>query len=130
MARTPEEQANLDLVLEMYNEVLIKMDSSRVDDFIPPDYIQHSMHAEPGVQPLKDFLDRVKVESPDATQTIHRTLVDGDLVAVHLHVVRWPPDDPGMAVVDLFRVADGKIAEHWEVIADVPANPINPLGMF
>lgn len=130
MTRTAAEQANLDLVLEMYQQVLIAMDSSRVDDFIAPDYIQHSMLAEPGVQPLKDFLDRVRIESPDATQTIHRTLVDGDMVAVHLHVVRWPPDDPGLAVVDMFRVANGKIAEHWEVIAEVPANPINPLGMF
>lgn len=130
MSRTAEEQANLDLVLRMYNEMLIPMDSSRVDEFIPPDYIQHSAHAAPGVQPLKDFLDMIRADSPNATQTIHRVLVDGDLVAVHLHVVRWPPEDPGLAVVDIFRVADGKIAEHWETIAEVPAQPINPLGMF
>lgn len=129
MSRTAEEQANLALVLEMYDQVLIAMDSSRVDDFISPDYIQHSMLAEPTVQALKDFLDKVRAESPDARQTIHRALVDGDMVAVHLHVERWP-GDPGLAVVDLFRVAGGMIAEHWEVIQDVPANPVNPLGMF
>lgn len=129
MSRTAEEQANLALVLEMYDKVLIAMDSSRVDDFISPDYIQHSMLAEPTVQALKDFLDKVRAESPDARQTIHRALVDGDMVAVHLHVERWP-GDPGLAVVDLFRVAGGMIAEHWEVIQDVPANPVNPLGMF
>lgn len=130
MSRTPQEQANLDLVLRMYHELLIPMDSSRVDEFIPPDYIQHSAHAPPGTKALKDFLDFIKQDSPNATQTIHRVLVDGDLVAVHLHVVRWPPDDPGLAVVDIFRVANGKIAEHWETIAEVPAKPINPLGMF
>jgi predicted SnoaL-like aldol condensation-catalyzing enzyme len=129
MSRTAQEEANLALVMEMYRKVLIPMDSSRVDDFISPDYVQHSMLAEPTVQALKDFLDRVKIESPDAVQTIHRTLVDGDLVAVHLHVVRWP-DDAGLAVADLFRVADGKIIEHWDVIQEIPANPINPKGMF
>jgi predicted SnoaL-like aldol condensation-catalyzing enzyme len=129
MSRTAQEQANLDLVVEMYRNVLIAMDSSRVDEYLAPDYIQHSMLAKPGLQPLKDFLDKVRMETPDATQTIHRTLVDGDLVAVHLHVVRFP-GDPGLAVIDLFRVADGKIAEHWEAIQDVPAHPVNPLGMF
>jgi predicted SnoaL-like aldol condensation-catalyzing enzyme len=129
MSRTAREEANLALVMEMYRKVLIPMDSSRVDDFISPDYVQHSMLAEPTVQALKDFLDRVKVESPHAVQTIHRTLVDGDLVAVHLHVVRWP-GEAGLAVADMFRVADGMIVEHWDVIQEIPANPINPKGMF
>jgi predicted SnoaL-like aldol condensation-catalyzing enzyme len=129
MARTPLEEANLAVVLEMYQKVLMAMDSSRVDDFISPQYIQHSMLAEPTVQALKDFLDRVKIESPDAVQTIHRTFVDEDHIAVHLHVERWA-GDPGLAVVDMFRLAGGMIVEHWEVIQDVPENPINPKGMF
>ena len=38
--------------------------------------------------------------------------------------------DPGLAVVDIFRVADGMIVEHWDVIQDVPAQPVNPNSMF
>ena len=129
MARGPDEEAALALVLRMYREVLIAMDSSRVDDFISPDYIQHSSLAEPTVAALKAFLDRVREESPDATQTIHRSFVDGDHVVIHTHVVRWP-GDPGLAVVDIFRVANGMIVEHWDVIQLVPENPINDTGMF
>ncbi len=129
MSRTAEEEQNLALVLEMYNNVLIAMDADRVDDYLAEDYIQHSQLAPPGRDALKDFLRMIRRESPDAEQMIKRTLVDGNLVAVHLHVKRFP-EDPGMAVVDLFRVADGKIAEHWEVIQDVPTDPINPMSMF
>lgn len=129
MARNAQEQANLDMVLEMYHKVLIAMDSSRVDDFIAPEYIQHSSLAEPTVAALKGFLDHVRAQSPDAVQTIHRSFVDGDHVVVHLHVQRWP-GDAGLAVVDIFRCANGKIVEHWDVIQDVPANPVNPLSMF
>jgi len=129
MARTPQEQANLALVLEMYRKVLIAMDSSAVDRYISPDYVQHSSLAEPGVAALKAFLDRVRAESPDAVQTIHRSFVDGDHVITHTHVVRWP-GDPGLAVVDIFRCANGLIVEHWDVIQDVPANPVNPNSMF
>ena len=129
MPRSPQEEATLVLVLDMYHSVLIAMDSSRVDDFISPAYIQHTSLAEPGVAALKAFLDRVRAESPDATQTIHRAFVDGDHVIVHNHVVRWP-GDPGLAVADFFRVADNLIVEHWDVIQEVPAQPINPNSMF
>lgn len=129
MARTAQEEANLRLVIEMYHKVLIAMDSQAVDRYIAPDYVQHSSLAEPGVEALKVFLDKVRAESPDARQTIHRTLVDGDMVAVHVYVERFP-GDPGLAVVDIFRVAGGMIVEHWDVLQEVPANPVNPNSMF
>jgi predicted SnoaL-like aldol condensation-catalyzing enzyme len=129
MSRTEAEQANLDLVLAMYRDVLMPMDSARVDDYISPDYIQHSSLAEPTVQALKDFLDFVKVQSPEGTHNLKRAFVDGDHVIVHHHVIRHA-GDPGLAVVDIFRIADGKIVEHWDVLQDVPQNPVNPLPMF
>ena len=129
MARSAQEEANLALVIEMYHKVLIAMDSRSVDHYIAPDYVQHSSLAEPGVAALKSFLDKVRAESPDARQTIHRAMVDGDMVAVHVHVERFP-GDPGLAVVDIFRVAGGMIAEHWDVLQEVPARSVNPLPMF
>lgn len=129
MARTEAEQVNHDLVLEMYNKVLIAMDSSAVDRYIASGYVQHSSLAEPTVEALKAFLDRVRAQSPDARQTIHRSFVDGDHVITHCHVVRWA-NDPGLAVVDIFRVEDGMIVEHWDVIQEVPEKPVNPYSMF
>lgn len=129
MSRTAQEQANHDLVIEMYNKVLIAMDSTAVDRYIAPEYVQHSSLAEPTIDALKAFLDRVRVESPDARQTIHRSFVDGEHVIVHTHVERWPAD-PGLAVVDIFRCENGMIVEHWDVIQDVPAQPVNHNSMF
>lgn len=129
MSRTPEEQRCLDFVLEMYREVLIRMDSSKVDRYLSPRYVQHSSLAPPGLQALKDFLDTVRRQSPDATQTIKRAFVDGDHVIVHVHVVRFP-GDPGLAVIDIFRVEDDAIVEHWDVLQEVPAKPVNPNPMF
>ncbi len=129
MTRTAPEQADHDLVIEMYNNVLIAMDSNAVDRYIAPEYVQHSSLAEPSVAALKNFLDRVRVESPDARQTIHRSFVEGDHVIVHCHVERWS-GDPGLAVVDIFRCSEGMIVEHWDVIQDVPETPVNPNSMF
>lgn len=127
--RTPEEQANLDLVLRLFAEVLNPMDSAAVDRFISPDYIQHNQLAEPGREGLKRFLDMIRAETPDAMHDIKRAFVDGDHVIVHYHVRRWA-GDLGWAVIDIFRIADGLIAEHWDVMQDVTEGAPNPLGPF
>jgi predicted SnoaL-like aldol condensation-catalyzing enzyme len=129
MAHTPEEQRNLDLVLEMYREVLIKMDAAKVDRYISPDYLQHSSLAPPGREALKQFLQMIRKESPDARTEIKRAFVDGEHVVCHVHVMRFP-GDPGLAVVDIFRVAGNQIAEHWDVLMEVPPNPVNTNSIF
>jgi predicted SnoaL-like aldol condensation-catalyzing enzyme len=129
MGRTAQEQANHDHVIAMYHNVLMALASSRVDDYILPSYIQHSSLAEPGVQALKDWLDARRADSPDAVQTIHRSFADGDHVLVHVQVSRWPGDH-GFAVVDIFRMEKGMIAEHWDVLQEIPTDPVNSNSMF
>ena len=129
MARTDDEERTLARVLEMYHRVLVAMDADEVDEYIAPDYIQHSPLAAPGVEPLKEFLRKVRNESPGARQDIKRAFVDGDHVIVHVHVVRFR-GDPGLAVVDIFRVENDMIVEHWDVIQDVVTDGPNPNSMF
>lgn len=129
MTRTAHEQANLDFVLEMFAHVLQPMDSGAVDRYISPDYIQHNQSVEPGRDSLKKFLDWIKPQNPDAVHDIKRAFVDGDHVVVHYHVIRWK-DDPGFAVMDLFRLEDGMIKEHWDVLQDVVVGGPNPIGPF
>ena len=129
MARTTEEQRNLELVLAMYRDVLIPFDSSKVDRYISPDYVQHSSLAPPGREALKEFLDMIRGQSPDAQTHIKRSFVDGNHVICHTHVIRHA-GDPGLAVVDIFRVEGGMLVEHWDVLMEVPLNPVNTLPMF
>jgi predicted SnoaL-like aldol condensation-catalyzing enzyme len=105
------------------------MDSGAVDRFISPDYIQHNQLAEPGREGLKTFLDMIRAETPEAVHDVKRAFVDGDHVTVHYHVRRWPGDQ-GWAVIDIFRIENGLIAEHWDVMQDVMPGGPNPLGPF
>ena len=129
MSRTADEEANLRLVLDMFAAVLNPMDSAAVDRFISPDYIQHNQMAEPGRDGLKRFLDMIRAQTPEAVHDVKRALVDGDHVTVHYHVRRWP-GDPGWAVIDIFRIENGRIAEHWDVMQDVTSGGPNPIGPF
>lgn len=129
MSRTAQEEANLRLVLDMFAHVLNPMDSSAVERFIAPGYMQHSQLAPPGRDALKAFLDMIRAETPEAVHDVKRAFVDGDHVTVHYHVRRHP-DDLGWAVIDIFRVEDGLIAEHWDVMQDVVEGGPNPNSPF
>ncbi len=129
MSRTSEEEANLKLVLDMFEHVLNPMDSSAVDRYFSADYVQHSQLAPPGRDALKAFLDMIKGETPDAVHDVKRAFVDGDHVTVHYHVRRWE-GDLGWAVMDIFRIEDGLIAEHWDVLQDVVEGGPNPNSQF
>jgi predicted SnoaL-like aldol condensation-catalyzing enzyme len=60
---------------------------------------------------------------------VKRVFVDGDYVIAHVHVI-INVGEPGNAVVDIFRVANGRIAEHWDVAQEVPVQSANANGMF
>jgi len=129
MSRTEQEEANLKLVVEMFENVLVPLDSSRVDDYIAEDYVQHHQHVIPTRAALKDFLDWARGQPGESSQHLKRAFVDGDHVMLHYHVIRHE-GDPGFAVMDIFRVENGKVAEHWDVMQDVDPDRENPLSPF
>jgi predicted SnoaL-like aldol condensation-catalyzing enzyme len=126
---TAQEEANRRLVLAMYEQVLQPLDSSRLQDFFTNDYIQHNPSVVTGPEGLRGILDRARVQSPHAEHRIKRVFLDGDHVIAHVHVIIHP-GELGRAVVDIFRIEGGKIAEHWDVAQPVPAQPANNNGMF
>lgn len=129
MARSEAEQRNHALVIGLFEDVLNPLDSGAVDRFVAPDYIQHSRLAEPGRDGLKAFLDWARSATPGAVHDIKRSFVEDDHVTVHYHV-RRTPNDPGLAVMDIFRIENGLIAEHWDVVQEIPLNGPNPNPVF
>lgn len=92
-------------------------------------YIQHSPHVPDGkAAVLAHFANRIE-RFPDSTIEIKRTAADGDFVWIHLHSKR-SPDSLGTAVINIFRMKDGKFAEHWGVVQRVPEQSAHNNSMF
>ena len=92
------------------------------ETFVAPDYIQHN----PGITDGRDAAVAALVPmfaDPDFHADLKRVLADGDYGVIHLHGYRG--DQRGGAVMDLYRVDDGKIAEHWDVIQPIPETARN-----
>jgi predicted SnoaL-like aldol condensation-catalyzing enzyme len=54
-------------------------------------------------------------EYPASRKVVERTVAQGDLVAVQALWDQKPGETRGVATVDIFRLADGKIVEHWDL---------------
>jgi len=91
-------------------------------------YIQHNPGLIDGPDAALEMLEPMFARA-GARFEVKRILVDGDLAAIHLFGC-GDPSTPGAAVVDLYRLEDGKIVEHWDVIQPMPESSINPHPMF
>jgi len=70
----------------------------------------------------------LKEKFPKSRSEIKRVIADGDLVVLHVHSVR-EPGQRGRAI-DIFRLENGKIVEHWDVVQDIPEKAANDYTMF
>lgn len=113
-------EANKAVVRRLF-EVFRSDDPAGFDQLIVPDYIQHNPQVPNGLDAVKAFfggLGPVDVE-------LVRLIAQGDLVFAHSNYGTFKS-----AVVDIFRLADGRIVEHWDVIQPIPETTASGNDMF
>ena len=92
-------------------------------------YRQHNPNAGDGTAPFIAFVKWITGANPQLRVDFKRFIAEGDLVVVHSHNVPVP-GTRGRAVIDIFRLEDGMIVEHWDVVQDVPETAKNDNTMF
>jgi predicted SnoaL-like aldol condensation-catalyzing enzyme len=98
-----------DLVAHAIGELFDQRDSSAIDRYWSPHYVEHSTVGAGGLEGLKAVVGNL----PDGFRHVRaRVLGDGDLVLAH-GVYQGLGPVPVVAF-DLWRVAEGKIVEHWD----------------
>ena len=115
--------ANKGVVADYINVVVNGRNLDAVADFIVEDYVQHDVDGEDGRQAVIDALEAMT----DVEYDIKRIVGQGDKVLAHSRVFA---DGRAYAHVDLWRVRDGKLVEHWGATQPVPDEPRNRNGMF
>lgn len=92
-------------------------------------YVQHNPQAPDGPDAFIAFVDGFTAQFPALNLDIKRVVAEGDLVVTH-SLLTLAAGDRGTAVVDIFRLEDGKIVEHWDVLQPVPESAANDNTMF
>jgi predicted SnoaL-like aldol condensation-catalyzing enzyme len=89
----------------------------------------HNPYFPGDTESLRQGMEDDEARHPGKQLDVQVALQDGDYVAVHSRL-RRTVDDPGFAVVHLFRFEQGRIAEMWDVVQAVPEEIVNANGMF
>ena len=121
-------ERNKALMLRFFGEMDARRDVSVIDDFVSPDFVDHS--PAPGMSPDIEGLKRMFLHflqaTPDGTHAVDDILAEGDKVAVRVRA--WgtqtgelfgiPPTGERVETtgIGVYRIADGKIAEHWNEV--------------
>jgi len=100
-----------------------------VAKYIGPHYRQHNPGSADGPEPFIAIVNWFAQNYPDFRFESKRIIAEGDYVVLQSHLIR-KPGDRGQAVVDIFRLENGKIVEHWDIVQEVPETSANNNTMF
>ena len=129
VADAQQQEQNKKAVVEFYDKAINQKDFEAASKYMGSRYTQHNPNAADGPEGLKAFLGFLKEKFPASRSEIKRVLADGDYVILHVHAVR-EPGTRGNAIIDIFKLENGKIVEHWDTVQAIPENPANNNGMF
>lgn len=128
-APVDQEAANRKIITDFARIFYDEKDVRRAfETFVAPDYIQHNPGIADGREAAIAALAPM-FSAPGATFEVKRVLVDGDLAVIHLFG-RGDPSTKGAAVADIYRLKDGKIVEHWDILQPMPDKSANSHPMF
>ena len=113
-----------------------------IDELLAPDFVEHQAGIGPGREAVKNSIRSLRTAFPDLHLTFEAATADGDLVWARISAT-GTHEGPFMGVsatgrpirvdvIDIVRVVDGKLVEHWGVadrlslaqqLGIVPAGP-------
>ena len=123
------EVRNQEVMLKFYQKFFNNHDLSAASDLIEENYVQHNPNFATGRDAFVAAFKRFFQQSPQFHTQIVRMIADGNLVWIQSHQ-RNSPTVLGTEIIDIYRLQDGKIAEHWDSLVPVTANSANSNTQF
>lgn len=120
------EAKNRGTIETFIKDVFVNHDLNHLDSYMRDDYIQHNPDVAQGKKGFVEFFEQTFRAIPDFRYTLMKIVADGDLVMIYCTTSGthtgdvWLGKQPSgnrlnFNVVDIFRMQDGMIAEHWDV---------------
>ena len=118
--------SNKELVLRAVTDLLVNRDLSAIEKYYEG-YIQHNPFYPSGIENLKKLVPALK---PDFKYEAGLAMEQDDFVMVHGRYTGWAGKT--FIAVDIFKVVNGKIVEHWDVLQEEvpPEKSVNGNTMF
>jgi steroid delta-isomerase-like uncharacterized protein len=125
-AADTDTEANKALIRSYYEEMWNKHQPSAADRFVATNFIEHNPRLPQGLAGRKQFVTTVLAAFSDYHGEVQELVAEGDKVVSR---VQWTGTQDGpyqgrpatgnklvFSTADFFRIENGKIAEHWDVV--------------
>ncbi len=125
-SKDPKLAANKKLAYDFFRVVLRARHLDEADKFMKEDYIQHNPNADTGIAGFKAFFSKLGGPKPveDTVPGLVAIQAEGNFVTLSFVREEKDPANPGQKYTttwfDMFRIDNGKIAEHWDVALKAP----------
>lgn len=133
LAASPDADANKAVIVRLYDEALNGRDLDVLDEVYAAEYVENSPSLAGGVAVLQKTFQGNFDQFPEAIWEIKRMAAEDDLVWVHAQIN--PTGERGnelvgLALIEIYRLQDGRIVEHWEVQQPIPEPAAGGPTMF
>ncbi|HET7001228.1 MAG TPA: ester cyclase [Puia sp.] len=118
---------NKKMVADFYQALFGDKNQAVIDQYIADSYIQHNPSLPDGKDALKKGVAVWFKGQPKDTVDVRHLGADGNFVYIH---TKSKMGNKTYSILDIFRLENGKIAEHWDIMQEVPAKSANAHPMF
>jgi len=122
-------EANKMTAFEFYHLAINQKNFDAAAKFLGRRYTRDNPIVADGAQGLKALLAILRKKFSESHNEIKRVFARDDCVTLHVHSVRTP-SMRGFALVDMFKLENGKIVEHWDLRQEIPKQSVNSNTMF
>lgn len=121
-------EANKKVASELVNKVFINQNMTLLSEYFHQDYIEHNPMSPGGIKGLMEgFQKYAEMGVVLKLEKLHRVLGEGNFV---LAMIEASMNGQPTIIYDLYRMEEGKVAEHWDVIQPIPNEKANDNGVF
>jgi predicted SnoaL-like aldol condensation-catalyzing enzyme len=121
-------EANKKNVVEFYDLIINRKDFESARKYMGDHYRQHNPRVADGPDGLRAHIEDLKNNFPDVRSEIKKVIAEGDYVVLHVHSRRTSTRQ--LAIIEIFRLENSKVVEHWDVVQEIPETSLNSNGMF
>jgi predicted SnoaL-like aldol condensation-catalyzing enzyme len=133
LAKSPDKklEANKTLVVNLWREIIEARHADLIDTYFSPAFIQHAPNMAPGLEGIRAMLGRGRPQpvEPTLKRKVTAMIAEDDIVVMAAPRELADPQDPSRkyttTAIEMYRVENGKIAEHWDAQTKPAQSPRN-----
>jgi predicted SnoaL-like aldol condensation-catalyzing enzyme len=123
-----KEQVNKEMVTKAYQRTFGDLDVTAVDEFFSKDFMQHNPTIADGPEGVKALVKMLSSQGvPKQKIEFNHVFAEGEVVVLHS---RYEMAGTEWRFIDIYRIENGKLAEHWDAMMQMPEVRANTNSMF